>query len=80
MKLRFISFILGNEELFSKLNESFPPDFSEENIDTYLKYIQSCYGFSQFSLDFDFTGLVDFISRNFYLIDQEEFLKLTQKI
>ena len=47
--MRFISIILGNEELFSKINENYPPDFNEANIDVYLEYIQSCYHFPRFS-------------------------------
>ena len=74
-QLRFISIILGNEELFDKINELFLPDFSE-NLDTYIEYIESCYNFSKLWPDFDFEGLLDYLSSNFYQIDQDKFLKL----
>lgn len=73
-KMRFLSIILGNEELFSKLNEFFPPDLTEENVNTYLKYIECCYNFSQFSPDFDFSSIINYISNNFYSIDENQFL------
>ena len=80
IKLRFISIILGNEELFQKINETFPPDFSAKNLDTYFELVQSCYYFSQFSSDFDFSSLINFISNNFYSIDSNKFLKLPRSI
>ena len=79
-KLRFLSVILGNEELFKKINELFPPDFSVQNVSTYLEFVQSCYYYSQFSPDFDFSGVIDFISSNFYSIDPETFLKIPRYI
>lgn len=79
-KFRFLSIILGNEELFSRINELFPPDFSEENLEIYVDFIQCCYNFSLLSSDFDFSGLLDYISRNFYSIPEEKFLKLPHGI
>lgn len=80
LKLRFLSIILGNEELFIKINELFPPDFSTENLDTYVEYLQSCFYFSHISIDFDFSSLIDFISKNFYLVNPNTFLKLSHSI
>lgn len=79
-KMRFLSIVLGNEELFLKLNELFPPDFSKENVNTYLKYIQSCYNLSILSHDFNFSSLISFISSHFYTLDQGEFLKLPRRL
>lgn len=42
--------------------------------------MQLCYHFSQFSPDFDFSGLVDNISSNFYSIDKEKFHNLPLSI
>lgn len=78
--MRFISIILSNEELFSKINENYPPDFNEANIDVYLEYIQSCYHFPRFSSDFDFSSILDNLSKNFYLINPDKFLKLSRKM
>ena len=80
LKLRLLSIILGNEELFNKINELFPPDFSKENISNYVDFIQTCYPFSRFSTKFDFIGLIDNISRNFYSIEPEKILKLPRSI
>ena len=79
-KMRLLSIILGNEELFIKINESFPPDYIEENVNTYLNNIQIYYYFSQFSPDFDFSGVISFISNHFYLLDQNEFLQIPRRI
>lgn len=79
-KMRLLSIILGNEELFTKINENFPPDYSEENISTYLTNIQCYYHFSQFSPDFDFAGVISFISNHFYLLDLDEFLKIPRRM
>lgn len=66
-KMRFLSIILGNEELFFRINEIFPPDFNDENLDVYLEYIECCYHFSQFSRDFDFSSLIESIDKNKFL-------------
>lgn len=79
-KMRFLSILLGNSELFDKLNENFPLNFSEENLTVYLKNIQSFYFISQLSPSFDYVELVNFISKHFHSIDQNEFLKLSRKI
>lgn len=79
-KLRFLSIILGNEELFSKINQIFPPDLTEENLNTYLQYIECCYHFSQFHSDFDFSDLLNKISNRFYSIDPDDFLRIPRPI
>lgn len=79
-KLRFLSIILGNEELFNQINSHFPPDLSSENLDTYIEYIECCYHFSQISQDFDFSSLIEFVSKNFYSINEQNFLKLPRTI
>ena len=78
--MRFLSIILGNEELFSILNTNFPPEFTEDNFEIYLNYAECCYHFSQFSPDFDFSNIINNISSNFYSVDQNEFLKLSRRI
>ena len=61
--------------LLNKINELFPPDFSTKNFNTCLEYAKSCYHFSKFSHDFDFSGLIDYLASNFCLIEEEKFLK-----
>ena len=80
IKLHFLSILLGNEELHSKLNELFPQNFTEENANSYLKNIECCYQFSQFKPDFDFTSLLTFIASHFYKLNKEIFLNLPRKI
>lgn len=79
-KLRFLSIILGNEELFNKINELFPPELSKENFGTYLEHVQCCYYFSKLSPDFNFSSLIENISKNFYSIEPSEILKLPRTI
>lgn len=80
LKLKFLSVILGNEELFSKLNEAYPQEFTEDNLDMYLNQIEIYYHFSKYSPDFNFSNLIDYISSYFYSINQDSFLKLPRKI
>ena len=47
IKLRFISILLENEVLHDKLNEHFPPKYSESNVNSYLKNIECFCHFSQ---------------------------------
>ena len=79
-KLRFLSIIIGNEELFTIINENFPPDFDENNVSTYLECIQCCYHYSHFAMDFDFSSIINYIASNFCKVDPDEFLKIPRKI
>ena len=58
------------------MNEVFPPKYIEENINSYVKNIESCYHFSRLNGDFDFDELLSFVSSHFTEIDEEYFLKL----
>lgn len=62
IKLRFLSILLGNDELHS-----------EENVDSYLNNIECYYHFSHLNIDFDFTSLLSFIANHFYKLKKEEF-------
>lgn len=75
-KMRFISILLGNEELFTKINEFFPPEINEANLETYISYFTICYQFSQLSPYFDFSTLVEQVATNFSLIEPEKLLTL----
>ena len=80
IKLRFLSILLGNDELHDKLNEHFPPNYNEENVNSYLKNIESCYHFSRFKFGFDFTSLLSFVSSHFYQLDKDEFLNQSRRL
>lgn len=80
IKLRLLSIHLGNDELHQKLNELFPTNYSEENINIYMKNIECLYRFSQIEETIDFSTAHSFIVSHFYMVDKEEFLKLSREI
>ncbi|KAK8876677.1 hypothetical protein M9Y10_006897 [Tritrichomonas musculus] len=75
-KMRFISIILGNEELFAKINEVFPHELNEANIEIYINYYKICYQFSQLTPYFDFSTIIEQIAINFSLIEPNKLLTL----
>ena len=75
IKFRFLSIILGNEELHNKLNELFPPNYSERNVNIYLKNTECFYHFSYFKTGHDMNSLLTFISSHFEELNKENFLK-----
>ena len=80
IKLRFLSILLGNDELHRKLNELFPTNCSEKNINTNLKNIEFLYMFSHVNETIDFSIVISFIASHFYMIDIKEFLKQSRQI
>ena len=80
IKLRFISILLGNEELEDKLNEHFPPKYSESNVNSYLKNIECCIHFSSMKPEFDHKSLISFVSSHFDQLKREDFLKVPRRI
>lgn len=79
-KLRFFSIIIGNEELYQKVNELFPTEFNEGNIELYLQHALCCYYFSKFYPDFNFSEVTDFLANNFYALNQDMLLQLPKTI
>lgn len=77
---RFLSIMIGNEELFSLINEKFSIEFNEDTIDLYIDHIQCCYYFSKLCPDFSFKSIIEFLSSNFCSIDQKDLLKLPKSI
>ena len=76
IKLRILSAILGNEELYTKLNELFPSNYSEDKVNIYMKKIENFYDFSTIEIENDISNTVSFIASHFYAVDCEEFYKL----
>ncbi|KAK8896688.1 hypothetical protein M9Y10_014602 [Tritrichomonas musculus] len=83
-KLRILSLFLGNQEIFSKVNELFPVFTEDTNIDNcinnfeynqYFKYF-NIPNSSSFSLSIDNDQLIKFISSHFYLIDPQKLQRL----
>lgn len=66
--------------MYSKINEIFPTNFSETNANLYLRNLQCFYQYPQLSNDYEFSEIIDFLSKNFYLLDKNELLKLNKSI
>lgn len=79
-KLRLISIIFGNEELYSKINEIFPKQIEEKNIHENLQELINFYYYSPKSNNFEYSRYIDFISSHFYLIDKKELINLPKPI
>lgn len=78
-KLRIISIFLCNEELFQQLSKFHPFEINLSNIDRCLSEIQFMENISNPSNETKIlsTTLLDFISSNFYLIDQKKLRELS---
>lgn len=81
IKMQLISIIIGNEELFQKLDELFPIEFNISTIDHYMQNLQMLIYFSTKSnrSQFAISSLIDSISSNFYLIDEKVLRNLTEE-
>ncbi|KAK8891019.1 hypothetical protein M9Y10_028222 [Tritrichomonas musculus] len=80
IKLRLISILLGNDELFAKINELFPLKINDSNIDQYLVNLPNLEYLSQISTEFSYSDLIDFISSHFFSIDQSKLIKMPKSI
>lgn len=78
--MQLISILLGNKELFSTLNELYPFDLDESNIDLYVQRLQVFHNFIGCSKYFEYTNIIDFIAQHFYLVDKNELLKNSKTI
>lgn len=79
-KMRFLSIIIGNDELFSKINEAYPPDFTQSNINFYLQHIQFYFAISPYIESFDFSSIIDHLSSNFNSLDSSLLMNLPKSI
>lgn len=57
-KLRFLSIILGNEELYSIINEVFPTNLDESNPNLYLHNLQCLYNYPQMLKDYTYSEII----------------------
>lgn len=78
--LCFLSILLGNEEMYNKINELYASDKSESNIDKYLEELKFFANFTSLFTDFNYSSAIDIIASNFYLIDHEKLLQLPKSI
>lgn len=79
-KLRVLSILLDNEEMFVKMNQLFPITKDLSNIDTCLDYLKNFGSLKNIGLSFnlELASIIDFISSNFYQIEQEKLLNLSK--
>ena len=80
LKLRIISLILENEDLYLKIEEHFP--ICKDNLDSPINYILNLYQYELYSIEFKLREdeCIKFISNNFYKYDKTELLKLPKTI
>lgn len=79
-KMRIISIIFDNQELFNKINELYSIDIKENDATQLLTVLQNFQYFSPISSSFNYTGLVEFISSHFFSFDKNGLLKLPMNI
>lgn len=84
-KMKLLSILLGNEELYKIINESCQNDINESNFDEYLQcfpYLLSLSNEQPNSLStfMQYTNIIEFISKNFYSIDHNKLLNLPKSI
>lgn len=79
-QLQLISILLENEELFDQINEIYPIDISESNVDLYLQHLEFFYLFSKASCRFNYPNIVDFISSHFYMLKPNQLIGLPKSL
>lgn len=77
---RIISFILGNEELYNKINELYPIVTKPENIDKMITELQIFYLFDQNYGKLQCSSIIDYFSLNFSKIDRKKLLNLPETV
>lgn len=81
-KIRYLSILLCNEELYSKMRELYPKENEEEQIQFYLDEIKMIDQLSKQngSMQIDVNYLINMISSHLYCIGKEEIKNLPIKI
>lgn len=80
LKLRFISILLDNKEIFNRLNDLFPNEINESNIDQIIQELLVFHNYSKSSNNFDYMRYINFISSHFYSIDHNKLVKLPKSL
>lgn len=78
--MQLISIIINNEELFEKIDEIYPFNINEFNVDYYLQHLQVFHYFLGNSQHFNYSKIIDFIASHFYSIDENKLLYLPRSI
>ncbi|KAK8897927.1 hypothetical protein M9Y10_000160 [Tritrichomonas musculus] len=79
-QMQIISLLLGNDELFSLIEEQYEDEIDENNIDKYLSNLNFFYTFSPIHKYVKCKSIVDYISTHFYSIDENKLLSLHSDI
>ena len=82
-KLRILSILIENKEIYEKIDELFPISTEEENLDTCVQYLQYLDVYKKYDFYFKTINnqeIVDFISSHFYSIEKTKLLKLPKSI
>ena len=81
-KLRLISILIGNDELFKKINELYPKEFKEKSIDDLIEELLFLNNFSEknISIEINLNSIIDIMSINFSSIDQNKLQKLPKTL
>ena len=75
VKLRLLSMVIGNEELFLQINKLFPQKIDEASIDMYLLYLLNTKYYQSFPF-FNENQVIEYISSHFYSIDRDDLMNL----
>ena len=79
--MQIISILLGNEELFYKINDIYSNNADVESIDNYLQQLQFFYYCSRpFNHNFNYANAIEYLSGHFYSIDKEKLKQLPRSI
>ena len=79
-KLQLISVLLSNEELFNTIHESFHNSIDESNLYLYINHLKLINHFSDQSLFYSYSNIIEYLSSNFYSINKETLLALPKQI
>lgn len=77
-KIRIISILIGNNELYHKIEELFPKKKNLTFIDKYLQEVETFESANYIDFDFDFASIFDFIAKNFCSIDKKKLMKTSK--
>ena len=78
-QIQAISVLLGNEELFSLINDKID-NINDSNLDQYLTNLKILSQISPFSNCFNYKSVIDYIASHFSSIDENKIISLPQNL
>ncbi|KAK8883580.1 hypothetical protein M9Y10_042674 [Tritrichomonas musculus] len=79
-ELQIISILLENEELFIKIKDQFDNEIKEDNLDQQINKLTILDKITEKSNFFNYSSIIEFISKQFYLIDKEKLFQLSKGV